>query len=333
MLTHLEDLGLRIGDFALSPVPERERLCVQAALREFYGPDIRIERLVPPTTPVELRAALTVASPTLAATAEALCHILETDYSGIAVRQAGLAHLELEERAQVLFALAACMGRPTATDQVNRRVIWDVKVRQQKAATTFSEHADEADLHTDTQYFARPERYMMLYYIRPAACGGGISLVRDLQCLKRSLSATEEGRWAIDLLSRKVLPFRIPGVFTANGGTDTVEVTFATIFAERPGIRFRADTLMKGLALHPAADTPDVRRALDLLLTEARRPEALLQISMPADSIHFVNNHMALHGRTAFEDHERHVWRIRVDDDVPLSAYGGADAPKVGRAA
>ena len=65
-------------------------------------------------------------------------------------------------------------GWPTPTDRVNRQIIWDIKKRDLPAGqvSTFSENADEAKLHTDTQYFPNPERYTLLYVVRPAEDGG-----------------------------------------------------------------------------------------------------------------------------------------------------------------
>lgn len=319
MLTHIQDIGFRAAEYALTPPPADEIAKILAILHDFHGPRIDPAHLLPPDDPAALRAALTVAAPSLAALAERLHTLLEEAHSAVSVPRAGLGHLDLDTRAAVLFALAVCLGSPTATDRIDRRVVWDIKVRAEKVKTgtvsTFSEHPYEADLHTDTQYFDHPERYMILYFITPAACGGGVSTVRDVDSVKQALADSEEGRWAMDFLSRQALPFRIPAIFTATGAAETVEVTFATIFGQRPAIRFRTDTLRKGLALHPASDTPDTRRALAILQAEIDRPAPLISALMPADSLNFINNHQALHGRSAFSDHHRHAWRIRVAED------------------
>ena len=54
-----------------------------------------------------------------------------------------------------LMSLALFLGTPTATDVVDKKIIWPVKPVHYAAGrlTTISEDAYTADLHTDTQYF------------------------------------------------------------------------------------------------------------------------------------------------------------------------------------
>lgn len=324
LLSHCRDLGPGTGEFSLRPFAREQIDAALAVLADHYGGEIDPGRLVPPERETELRADLALRAPVLVDLANSFQELLEGDYSALVLPKLGLAGLPLPVRSALLFALSVSLGLPTATDKVDRRVVWDVKVREAKMATnsvsTFSEHPFEADLHTDTQYFTNPERYMMLYFITPAACGGGISTMRDLRCLRQSLAATSEGRWAMDYLTDRPLPFRIPAVFTETGTADTVEVTFAPIFGERPAVRYRTDTLRKGLALHPELDTPELRRALDILNAEVARQDKLVALQMPADSLQVLNNHQALHGRTPFSDYNRHVLRIRVAESGQTEA-------------
>lgn len=324
LLSHCRDLGPGMGEFTLHPFAREQIEATLAVLAQHYGGEIDPGLLVPPEGDSALRADLALRAPVLFDLAHSLRDLLEGEYSALVLPRLGLGELPLPVRSALLFALAVSLGQPTATDKVDRRVVWDVKVREAKMASnsvsTFSEHPFEADLHTDTQYFADPERYMMLYFITPAACGGGISTMRDLRCLRRSLAATAEGRWAMDYLTDRPLPFRIPAVFTETGTADKVEVTFAPIFGERPAVRYRSDTLKKGLALYPELNTPDLRRALDTLNTEVAQQDKLVALQMPADSLKVLNNHHALHGRSPFSDYNRHVLRIRVAESGQTAA-------------
>lgn len=321
MLTHVQDLGFRAGEFSAKPIPDAEIARVLSILKDFYGADADSSSLVPHGRKAELRAAIAGAAPSLARLAADLRAALEADHSGVLVPRLGLGHRDLDTRRFVLYALSLCMGSPTATDKVDRKVVWDIKLRPEKvrdgSVSTFSEHADEADFHTDTQYFPNPERYMLLYVVVPAACGGGRSTLRDVRCVKDALARSEEGRWALDLLSRQELPFRIPATFITTGSRDAVEVTFATIFGDRPSIRFRTDTLKRGLAAFPDRDTPEVRRALAILQAELEDESPRLDTFLEADALLAVNNHEVLHGRSAFRDPDRHVLRIRIDDGAP----------------
>jgi alpha-ketoglutarate-dependent taurine dioxygenase len=312
-----------MAEFALPSFERRQSDAVLAILADHYDGDLDPAKLVPPEQGGDLRADLAERAPFLSDLAADLRENLEGNYSAMVVPRMGLEGLPVPDRSALLFALSTCLGRPTATDKVNRRVVWDVKVREAKlknnSISTFSEHPYEADLHTDTQYFPEPERYMMLYFITPAACGGGVSVLRDLHCLRRSLEATPDGLWALQYLTGRDLPFRIPAVFTETGTADKVEVTFAPIFGDRPALRFRTDTLRKGLELYPEFDTPDLRRALSILNAEVTNQDKLVSVSMPADGLQVLNNHEALHGRSPFLDYNRHVLRIRMADEAALN--------------
>lgn len=318
LLTLLRNLGPRAGEFDVAPLASDQIDGALAVLADHYGGDVDPARLVPPERDGPLRADLSARAPQLSDLAGEIRDRLEGDFSALVMPRLGLGAIPVPARSALLFALSVSLGRPTATDKVDRRVVWDVKVREEKvksnSVSTFSEHPYEADLHTDTQYFAEPERYMMLYYIVPASCGGGISTIRDLQCLRRALEATADGRWALQYLTGRALPFRIPAIFTQTGGADKVEVTFAPIFSDRPAVRFRTDTLRRGLDLYPEFDTPDLRRALAIVNEEVMQQDKLISVHMPTDSLQVLNNHEALHGRSPFADHRRHVLRIRVAD-------------------
>lgn len=331
ILTPLRTLGLRAGEFAVPPLARDQIEGALAVLADHYGGDVDPARLVPPDRDGPLRTDLSARAPQIFDLAGEIHDLLEGDFSALVMPRLGLDMVPVAVRSALLFALSASLGRPTATDKVDRRVVWDVKVREEKvksnSVSTFSEHPYEADLHTDTQYFAEPERYMMLYYIVPASCGGGISTIRDLQCLRLALEATPDGCWALQYLTGRALPFRIPAIFTETGSADKVEVTFAPIFGDRPAVRFRTDTLRRGLDLYPEFDTPELRRALAILNEEVARQDKLISVHMPADSLQVLNNHEALHGRSPFADYRRHVLRIRVAET------GRAETPDLNKAA
>lgn len=315
MLTHIRDLGFRIGTFAAPRLSPADTNAVASLLADRHGPDSTT--IVPSVDEADVRAAVRVASPALADLGDAIREALETSHSGVLIPQAGLDHLDINQRRHGLYGLALCIGQPTATDRVDRRVVWDILARdetlRQGHVPTYSEHAAEAELHTDTQYFAEPERYLMLYFVRPAACGGGASMLRDGACVRARMERTTEGRWAADYLSRHDLPFRIPTTFTRTQDPDAVEVTFAPVFGSRPGIRYRLDTLRRGLAACPDRDTPDLRRALEIFETELLNTDLRVDGRCDADDLLIINNHDVLHGRSAFTDRQRHALRIRMN--------------------
>jgi alpha-ketoglutarate-dependent taurine dioxygenase len=222
----------------------------------------------------------------------------------------GFESLDVNSRAVLAYALSACLGNPTATDA--KQVVWDVKARKRDSTyfSTFSETNSEADFHTDTQYYPAPEQTFLLYCMVPAACGGGLSSICDARALRQDIE-TEE-KWISDVLSDRLLPFRVPSAFVTEGGADTVQATLAPVFADAPLIRYRRDTLAEGLLHFPEHADADAHRALDAFEQHLAATAHRAEFFMPRDSLVVVDNHRALHARTAFQDPERHLLRIRL---------------------
>lgn len=317
MLSFIENLGYRSAAFAISGVPEQEQFQILSTLRHFYG-DISQSALVPPAHEKALQSALAQASPTLTHIGEQLRDKLNTDYSAILISRIGIDHLDLDTRAALLFALSLSMGSPTPTDKVDRKVVWDIRAlgctMRAGHVPTFSEHPQEAVLHTDTQYYQTPERFMLLYCNQSAQCGGGFSTFRDIGCVKQALDKTEQGRWALEMLEHESLPFRVPMSFTKDAGQNTQEITYAPIFSDRPHVRYRRDTLEQGFKLKPELETPHVRQALDIFAAELERADMSISTMLQPDDLLVLNNHECLHGRTAFSDLNRHAFRIRINE-------------------
>lgn len=326
MLKHQQDFGFRIGAFSTSAISAGEIAKVEDILKSYYGPDS--DAIVPRDDESEIRSEIQAAAPGLAALAAGIREALESTHSAVIIPKLQLAHLPLSTRKFVLYALTLCMGSPTATDRVENRVIWDILARDETLKSghlpTYSEHAATAELHTDTQYFLRPERYLSLYFVQPADCGGGKSMLRDNGCIQNNLARSQDGRWAMDFLRSQPLPFRIPTTFTADQDPHTIEVTLAPIFGSRPGIRYRLDTLRRGLEARPDYDTPEARRAIAILEKEIDDPTSRVDSMCQADDFLVINNHEILHGRGSFSDRKRHALRIRIDDPSAWEAEPAA---------
>lgn len=222
----------------------------------------------------------------------------------------GLAKFDTNTRAMLTYALGICLGDPTATDK--SRVIWDVKARKTNSTyfSTFSETDQEAAYHSDAQYFAAPEHQFLLYCMEPASCGGGLSSVCDARALRADIERTE--RWVSEILSDRMLPFRVPTAFLTVPDQDVVQATLAPVFSNKPLIRYRADTLTAGLLHFPEYADADAHRALDAFAAQLASSPHMAQFYMPRDSLVIMNNHLALHARTAFQDPDRHLLRIRL---------------------
>lgn len=314
MLKLVRDLGLRIGEFDAPSFDAEEIAASVNILREYFSADSSTVR--PHHDEDIIRERIRSIAPKLAKLADLLIQTLESSHSGIFIPKFKLDSIDIETRKFVLYALALCMGHPSATDRVGHRVIWDIKARdenfQSSHVPTYSEHANEAELHTDTQYHLEPERYLFLYFIKQADCGGGNSILRDFNSIKQNMRQSAEGAWAVDYLEKTDLPFQVPTSFTTDQRTDRVEVTIAPIFGSCPSIRYRVDTLERGLKARSEFDTSEARRAISLLEKELQNTELLVKNICQSDGFLMINNHEALHGRESFTDRERYAVRIRI---------------------
>lgn len=241
---------------------------------------------------------------------------------GVVLGNLGLKGLPEERRNAALYALTLMLGYPTSTDQRTGRVAWNVKARPVGADggrfTTFSERVGSADMHTDSSFYPMPEEQFVLYVVHAARCNGGQSLIVDGEDIHAALQATEEGRAAFELLSTTPVPFQVPAIYAA--GDEQVEVHIATVFGppRRPGARFtirwRHDSIQKGLAARPDLDTPAVRRAVETMHAIVEGGAARFEDHLADDTLMLIDNHHTLHGRTTYADEDRHLIRIRISD-------------------
>lgn len=313
MLASVTVFSPRVGIIDLPEFWQDEADTLVSVHDHFYGPNASPSDFTPHLDEGRLRMELMRASPRLQAFADQLRGHLENDFYALVLNRFGLAAFDLELRRRLLYCFALAVGSPTPTDKIAKRIVWDVRARKLPPGhvPTISENSYEAELHTDTQYYPDPEKYVLLYVVKPASCGG-VSLLIDGNRLKARLAETEQGRWALGFLSRRILPFRIPTSYTTTGKQETVEITYARIFSGSPTIRYRKDTLEAGLAAVPEFDTSDVRHALTVLQSVLEDPKEMVVTPLPADSMLLMNNHEGLHGRTEFRDPERHLIRIRI---------------------
>lgn len=254
--------------------------------------------------------------------------IRDSGARGLALTGLGLSGLDEADRNGVLYAIALSLGFPTSTDQRTRRVAWDIRARpgseQQARFVTFSERVGNADMHTDSSFYPMPEEQFLLYVVTAAGCGGGESLLIEVDDIHAELLRSEAGRAASAVLHETALPFRVPSVYAASD--EQVEIELAPVFRRAADgtltMRWRYDSLLKGLAARPALDTPALRAALTLLneVIEQRAPRFCQQL--PADTLLWADNHRTLHGRADYRDPARHLIRIRISD-LPNAARTG----------
>ncbi|GII90437.1 TauD/TfdA dioxygenase family protein [Sinosporangium siamense] len=193
--------------------------------------------------------------------------------------------------------IASCFGIPS--DRDGGRTVWRVSPRTRRGRGTFSMRAGGAGFHTDSQYHNRPEDFVCLFVVTPAAHGGDTLLATESSTIA-ALGRHPDGGVALDALSRPVWRWRAPEVY----GPPPMQFPTAVL----PGdgtIRWRADNLVAGLP-------PAQCRAAALLehcLTGLLRPTRIVQ--RPGDLI-LIDNHRTMHARTAFHDPARLLLRVRL---------------------
>ncbi|MFE3647342.1 TauD/TfdA family dioxygenase [Streptomyces sp. NPDC059152] len=285
-------------------------------LERHFGSAVAGSRLTPSPQPDELRAALLNRSARLADLVERLQGVLLGDASAVVVRKMHLDHLDVDDRGVLLYCLAAGMGYPTGADPRRNQVVWPVtaSARSREFEAARPELDFEAEYHTDSQYHPDPERYFLLYAVRAARCGGGDNRVRANAHITEFLAGTPEGRKAMRVLEALDVPFRIPSDYADSGEAPEKRYTFAPILAERNTLRWRRDTVEKGLAELPEYDHPDLRDALGMLESALAEAPHEVRLTLVDDSFIVVDNHRAVHARTEFADLDRHHLGIRFHD-------------------
>lgn len=283
---------------------------IEAAIAEHYG-DGLTETLTPARDHAELRGLLRAAAQRLTALTDHICGLFDDGVSGVIVPKLGLEGFELAQQRTGVFALAQLLGDVTPTHPVDNRVIWDVQNHEAGTGhSNFSENDREAEYHTDSALLPIPERFFLLYAVKQATCGGGESYLRDCRVLIQELEATLEGKIAVEVLRTTELPTRVPKAFRKNAQV-VGAYSYRTIIGDTPLWRWRKDKIEAGLVAHPEYATDEVRKALDTVDARLADTTDELREPIPTDGLLIVNNHVALHGRSAFKDPTRHLLRIR----------------------
>jgi hypothetical protein len=283
-------------------------------LVDHYGGEIPGAALTPPRDPAALRARFQEVAPRLTALTDRIRRTFDEDQpAAVMIPKLGLGAAGVDEKRKGTFALAVLLGDPTANIPFDN-VLWDVKNKgdEKSGHTSFSENERKAGYHTDSASLPVPEHFFFLYAVRAANCGGGISLLRDGRILKKQLEQTSKGREAVRVLSETALPKRIPEAFKRYADLADDGNFYAPVVSDQePMWRWRKNGLRRGLASNPEYDTPEVRQALATVSDLLDSAPDEIRAVIPTDGILIVNNHITLHGRTAFTDPERHLLRLR----------------------
>ncbi|MCW2651248.1 MAG: hypothetical protein JWR32_2224 [Mycobacterium sp.] len=203
-----------------------------------------------------------------------------------------VARLEFASSADLL-AFAHCAGRPSSRD--GGSAVWCVRPRG--STGKFSMSTGPADLHTDSTYHDRPEPFVLLYVVRPAAQGGE-SLVLHIDDLQTDLGDFQAAADTEALLRAPIWRWKRPEAF--GGGQ-----TSGHAVLDGSGVRWRGDNLV----LDGAGDRQS--RAALLLASVAGNSGAVRVLRLDRGDALLIDNRCVLHGRRGFVDRARELYRIR----------------------
>lgn len=217
--------------------------------------------------------------------------------------------IDFDEKGLKSFFLkfSSNLGTLVEHNEGKKDYIWEIKTQTKiKSVPTFSEHNYKAELHTDSQYRLLPEKFISLMAIKTANCGGGSSILLDFESILKNLTQSKRGDLCLSLLEKERFPFLVPSVFSNYEN----QLIYAPIISDNPNIRFRYDTLKKGLEI--------VNKKNDKLLWAVEFLNEVISnhknrkiFMLKKNEIIFINNHNSLHGRTSFNDLERFLLRVR----------------------
>ncbi|MEK9612744.1 MAG: TauD/TfdA family dioxygenase [Flavobacteriaceae bacterium] len=219
---------------------------------------------------------------------------------------------DLDKTKKVFIELCELIGTPISHDQKNS-IVWDIKKahRSSSQIKTYSEHSHEAALHTDSQYSYYPEDMFGLLTLVKANCGGGSSYLLSLKDIFLRLNALQDGQEIIRILSSTDFPFIVPNVFKKDDSKKH-EFNFGPILRNNV-IRFRIDTFEKALLHDHSMCSQEQLIAYQKLKTIVTNKSLITELFLEAGDLIFINNKTMLHGRSKFEDKNRHLMRIRMN--------------------
>lgn len=279
---------------------------LSAILRSYEGPDDAFDALEEEL----LKSIIKDADPKLVEYLREGKEKLSGEPGYFILKRTGLEKLSLPLAQLTAIAVSSFFGHPTKPSPRSQVIAWPIDYTAENGTpgVTFSQTNAEATMHTDTQYFSEPEPYFGLFCIKPASDSGGMSQVIDGRVVLSNLAEVDGEDTLAELA--KPFPFQVPVIFTKDPYNQAPEITWAPIIGA-DGVRYRKDTLANALSVD-GVRVPDAQlRALESF-EEALGRAPVANYNLEAGDVLFVNNHRLLHGRTAFEDPNRLMLRVRV---------------------
>jgi len=219
-----------------------------------------------------------------------------------------------ETRDLFILSVTSSIGYATPTDQVNKKVLWPVKAVKNPTHTnsTFSQRLGEAAYHTDTQYFEFPEEAFSLWCIEPDKNKQGVNGLISADYIIGQINKRTDSSEILKTLTQTKFPFRVPSVFTGTASDDKVEYFLGNVLSQKPKIRYRKETIEKGVLASGIQLTKEQKHAIEVIEEIINKPSEELKLLLRKGEVIFVNNHELLHNRSDFQDPNRHLIRVRM---------------------
>ena len=234
----------------------------------------------------------------------------------VQLKQDGIVFLDFKQLppaywCERFLSLGKSIGQLIEHNPGQKDYLWTIRKRNALLkGATFSQHAEMAFYHTDAQYRNEPDQFLGLLCIQPANCGGGVNYFQDFAEIRRSFEETINGRQWLQMAQEVVFPFLIPPAFRL-GDKDYL---LKPILTSDYRLRFRMDTIQQALERYPQHNSKDHEWLLTTLYQKLKRDHTdALKVKLTAGGVVFLDNHRWLHARTAFNDTNRHLKRIRLD--------------------
>jgi hypothetical protein len=147
--------------------------------------------------------------------------------------------------------------------------------------------------------------------VRKAECGGGETHLLDMKSILQGFDDAD----SLNVL-RQDYSIAIPDIFQKS--RESFFINAPIVFGNHK-IRFRNDLIEKGFYSNEATKDSSKVKAFQVLRQSIETSDHIKQISLGVGDVIIIDNHRVLHGRTAFQDNDRLLYRIR---------FNGLDANK-----
>jgi len=216
-----------------------------------------------------------------------------------------------EDKHNKLLSFCEQFGTPIPHNSQPDSIIWHIKANDESYSyKTFSSHSAEAELHTDSAFSNNPEDMFVLYVLKSARCGGGISTLLHIDTILAHIHALPNGQEIEQTLKEPVFPFAVPSVFKRLPD-EQFEYCFGAILYDQ-NIRFRSDSIRQCLKFNPKFLNAKQYQAFNAVNEIISDPNNYQHLHLNDNDLIIIDNKRILHGRTAFTDKERHVLRVRL---------------------